>query len=175
MTNENPQPLEIERKYLILMPSPERLSAESTRRIEITQTYLRSEAGISSRRVRRSRDRDGERLYYTEKERLTDATRIEREREITPAEYAALLAEADEERRPIEKTRWCVPWEGHTLEIDVFPFWDDRAFCEVELAAEDERVSLPGWIEVVREVTADRRYTNLALAREIPREDIAGT
>ena len=66
-----------------------------------------------------------------------------------------------------------MPSGGHTLEIDVFPFWADRAFCEVELSAEDERFTLPGWIEVVREVTDDPRYTNSALALSIPDEPLA--
>ena len=68
--------------------------------------------------------------------------------------------------------RWCVPSGSHALEIDVFPFWTDRAFCEVELRSEDERFVLPDWIETVREVTDDRRYTNSALALSIPREEI---
>ena len=62
--------------------------------------------------------------------------------------------------------------ESGTAEIDVFPFWEDRAFCEAELPAEDTPVTLPDWLEVVREVSADKRYTNLALAREIPMEEI---
>lgn len=50
------------------------------------------------------------------------------------------------------------------LEIDLFPFWKDRAFCEVELAREEETVNLPPWLEVIREVTDDPRYTNASLA-----------
>ena len=109
----------------------------------------------------------------TEKTHLTDRTRIEREREITPEEWDALLPQIDRTRRVIEKTRWCVPSGDHTLEIDVFPFWSDRAFCEVELSAEDERFTLPDWLEVVREVTDDKRYTNSALALSIPDEPLS--
>jgi CYTH domain-containing protein len=74
--------------------------------------------------------------------------------------------------RKIEKTRYCVPMGELTAEIDVFPFWSDRAFCEVELPHEDTPVTLPEWLDVVREVSADKRYTNLALAREIPMEEL---
>ena len=166
------EPLEIERKFLIRMPDPERLSRESVRRISITQIYLKNTENVHSRRLRLSRWDGGEARYYNEKVRLTDRTRIEREREIGPEEWDALLAEADPDRRVIEKTRWCVPSGGHTAEIDVFPFWSDRAFCEVELSSEDEAIELPGWIEPVREVTGDARYTNYALALSVPEEDI---
>ena len=72
--------------------------------------------------------------------------------------------------RTIEKTRYLVPFEGHTLEIDVFPFWRDRAFCECELQSQDEPLPLPDWLHVYREVTDDPRYTNRALARSVPDE-----
>ena len=54
----------------------------------------------------------------------------------------------------------------------MFPFWEDRAFCEAELKSEDEPLELPEWMHLVREVSADRRYTNYALARRIPEETL---
>ena len=168
------EPLEIERKFLIRMPEEARLVRESVRRIEISQVYLKTDAPGSSRRLRCSRCDGVETRYFTEKLRLTDRTRIERERVVTPEEWDGLLPEIDPGRRVIEKVRWCVPSGEHTLEIDVFPFWDDRAFCEIELSAEDERFVLPDWIEVVREVTDDPRYTNSALALAVPDETLPG-
>ena len=170
-TADENRPLEIERKFLIRMPDPRRLAAESTRKIRIRQIYLTIDGNAQSRRLRLSCPEGGEETrYYTEKIRLTDRTRIEREREIGPEEWDALMAEADPERRVIEKTRWCVPSGAHTLEIDIFPFWTDRAFCEVELSAEEEHFELPDWLRVIREVTDDSRYTNYALALSIPEE-----
>ena len=169
---EEKVPLEIERKFLIRMPDTEKLKQLSTRRIEITQIYLTPGELGSVRRLRRSRWDGGEARYFTEKLRLSDRTRIEREREITDEEWETLYAQRDEELRIIEKVRWCVPFAGHTLEIDVFPFWTDRAFCEAELESEDEPLELPDWLQLVREVSADRRYTNYALARRLPEEDL---
>ena len=169
---ETGEPLEIERKFLIRIPPEEILRAESTRRIAITQAYLLPGPEGENRRVRHSRWEGGEARYYTEKKKITPVTRIERERTLTQAEYEALCRELDPERRVIEKTRWCVPFAGHTLEIDVFPFWDDRAFCEAELQREDEELRFPPWLEILREVTDDPRYTNSALAREIPMDKL---
>ncbi len=171
MEDTRPEPLEIERKFLIRMPDRAVLERESERFIDMEQIYLLSEDG-SSRRIRRSKCGGEETLSFTEKVFVTHVTRVEREREICPEEWNALLRQADPSRRPIVKRRWCVPYAGHTLEIDVFPFWDDRAFCEAELASETEPLELPGWIRVVREVTEDPRYTNSALARELPAEEL---
>ena len=170
--NPRNEPLEIERKFLIAMPTRDDLERESSGRIEITQIYLCPGAAGENRRIRLSRVDGREIRYYTEKLSLTDRTRIEREREITSAEWEALAKEADPRRRPIEKVRWRVPYAGHVLEIDVFPFWQDRAFCEAELASEEEELLLPSWLRVIREVTEDPRYTNSALAREIPCETL---
>ena len=165
------RPLEIERKFLIRMPDPQRLAAESTRKIRIRQIYLKLSGDAQSRRLRLSRPEGGEeKRYYTEKIRLTDRTRIEREREIGREAWAALMDAAAPARRVLENPRLCLPSGPRTLEIDVFPFWTDRAFCEVELSAEEETFELPDWLRVIREVTDDGSYTNYALARSIPEE-----
>ena len=56
------------------------------------------------------------------------------------------------------------------FEIDVYPFWTDRAIMEIELDSEEREVMLPPFIEVIKEVTGDGRYTNAAIAREVPAE-----
>ena len=169
--NSEKTPLEIERKFLIRMPNKRTLRRESVRRIEITQIYLTPGEAGEVRRLRHSRWDGGEAWYFTEKLRLSDRTRIELPQEQVD-EIKAFKAQADSSLRVIEKVRWCVPFAGHTLEIDVFPFWKDRAFCEAELKSEAEPLELPGWLHVIREVTEDRRYTNFAIAREIPEEEL---
>ena len=91
---------------------------------------------------------------------------------IDEAAYRELLLRADPVRRPIEKTRHCFLHGGKLWELDVFPFWADRAFLEIELKDEGERFELPPGIRLIREVTDDIRYTNAALSFEIPEEDI---
>ena len=166
------EPLEIERKFLIRMPEREDLERCSERFIDIEQIYLLGTEGGGSRRIRRSLCGGEEKRYFTEKVSVTHVTRVEREREISPGEWDELMTQADPERRPIVKRRWCVPYAGHTLEIDVFPFWTDRAFCEAELASEAETLELPPWIRVIREVTEDSRYNNSSLALAVPMDDL---
>lgn len=161
---------EIERKYLIRMPDRAWLEREAEG-TEIIQTYLLAAPGTTERV--RKRGRDG--FYvctHTTKTKLSDLRRVEEEEEITEEEYARLLLRADPSRRVIRKTRWCFRYEGQVFELDVFPFWDDRAYLEIELCDESQEVSLPPSLTIIREVTADPRYTNAALSVEIPYDDI---
>lgn len=169
----NDKPLETERKFLIAMPDPELLDALGFDRIEITQTYLLAPSIDFSSRVRLSIT-DGRRVYTaTEKQRLSDLTRTELEREISEREYTRLLKKADPALRPIKKLRRTAPYAGVLLEIDIYPFWQDRAILETELKSEDQPVSLPDYIRVIREVSFDPRYTNRSLAAAVPYDELS--
>ena len=160
---------EIERKFLIRRPSLSYLE-QYAERSEITQTYLSAPAG-QTERVRR-RGKDGVYAYtHTCKIRLNTVRRIEQETEITRAEYETLLKRADPKCRPIRKERWVLPYRGQSFEIDIFPFWERQAYLELELGDEGQEIDFPPDICLLREVTADPRYTNAALAREIPEEE----
>ena len=162
---------EIERKYLIRMPDTTFLAAHAASS-QIEQTYLRRPAPQVNARVRK-RGREGAWVYtHTQKTRVSDLRRIEDEREIGEDEYRVLLLQADPERKPIRKTRWVLPYKGQSFEIDIFPFWEDRALMEIELMDESQTVELPPEIDTIREVTGDGRYTNAALSREVPFEDL---
>lgn len=158
---------EIERKFLIRRPAAAWLEA-NCEGSDIIQTYLKTEATGHSDRVRRRAGKNGVVYTHTVKRRISDLRREEQEREISEGEYLTLLQRADPERRSIEKRRYVLAYEGKDFEIDVYPFWQDRAVMEIELADEAEAVKLPPEIEIIKEVTRDRRYTNAALAREIP-------
>lgn len=68
------------------------------------------------------------------------------------------------EKPLIEKTRYLVHLGEHEWEIDVFAGENDGLIvAEVELASEDEAISLPDWIGV--EVSSDPRYYNVNLVK----------
>lgn len=158
-------PLEIERKYLIEYPDTVHLDCICFSRSEIVQTYLKSD-GNEVLRVRKRTENGEVRYYLTSKRRVTDVTRIEEEREITATEYYQKLEEADDELNPIEKTRYCLKHEKLIIEIDVYPFWYDKAIMEIELSSEEQNVSFPSDISVIREVTCEKGYSNYELARQ---------
>lgn len=163
--------LEIERKFLIAKPDGEALlrldGADFT---DITQTYLLCEPGATERV--RKRGKNGRFIYtHTIKRRLSRFTHTEDETEIDEAAYEALIARADPSRNPISKRRYTLPRDGHVFEIDVYPFWMRQAVMEVELSSEDESVSMPKEIRILREVSGDRAYSNAGLALAVPAED----
>ena len=162
------QPLEIERKYLIVYPDVEALRQRCSAVYEMEQTYLHAAPGVTARVRRRVGEK--EEFFHTEKERITDRTHVERERTVTREEYEALLKTRDENALTVCKRRYCLPHGGLVFEIDVYPFWKSVAVMEVELEGEEQAFALPDGITVIREVTSDRRMKNAALARHIPSE-----
>ena len=162
------QPLEIERKYLIAYPDTEALRRRCHPIYEMEQIYLHAAPGVTARVRRRMGEK--EEFFHTEKERITARTHVERERIITREEYDALLLQRDESAFPIAKPRYCLPHEGLTFEIDVYPFWKTVAVMEVELEGEEQQFTLPEGITVIREVTEEPWMKNAALARHIPDE-----
>ncbi len=154
---------EIERKFLIrypTLPIPGEVSCEP-----IEQIYLNNQPNVSER----VRDRAG-RYYHTSKIRITGARAEEREEEITRAEYLAYLERRDPACAVIKKVRRVFLFENQTFELDTYPFWSDRAILEIELAGESDRVAIPPFLKVIREVTDDERYKNHSIAQAIPFE-----
>lgn len=159
-------PREIERKYLIKRPDEETLSAlPEVSASEIFQAYLGvSEDGMGRRIRRRGTKKQGYKYYYTKKKEVSFGERIEIEKEITKAEFDKLLGQTDPEREPIEKTRYVFKFSGQTFELDVYPFSEDYATLEIELDDINKKVVIPEEIEVIKDVTGDKRYYNAMLA-----------
>jgi len=166
-----PEPFEIERKFLIKYPDLAALERmPNCSKVEIIQTYLQTGDADEERRVRQ-RGRDGYYIFTeTAKRRITGLKRAETERRLTQAEYLTLLMNADTALRQIRKTRYCLSHANQYLEIDIYPFWGNTAILEAELSDEGQRIDFPGFIEVIREVTGDLRYSNRALAETVPGE-----
>jgi len=159
-----PEPVEVERKYLV-RKSPELLPVPHEE-LEIEQTYLQTSDG-SEARVRR-RGQHGVYLYtHTIKKPLTEGQRVEIERPISGREFAELLPLRDPKRRTIRKRRSCFLWKGFYFELDRFV--EPRAglqLLEIELDDEAAEIPLPPWLEIERDVTEDKTYSNFVLASD---------
>lgn len=159
-----PEPFEIERKFLIEYPDIKWLdSLTNCQRIEIIQTYLKSD---SDEEVRvRQRGFDGHYIYFqTIKRKVSEIKRVEIERRLSESEYIRLLMNVDTTRRQIRKDRYCLTYENQYFEIDVYPFWNDKAIAEIELSDENAEIKFPKQIKVIKEVTDDESYKNASLA-----------
>ena len=160
-----PEPCEIERKFLIEYPDLVALEKlPNCQRVEIIQTYLTAPEGEESRI--RQRGIGGNYIYFqTTKKKISGLKRVEVERRLSKDEYLQLLMDADPDCRPIRKTRYCLTYDNQYFEIDVYPFWKDKAIMEIELNSGNEEIRFPDRIKVIREVTEDDSYKNAALAR----------
>ena len=167
-----PEPLEMERKFLIEYPDISWLERQpNCRKVDITQTYLLSNPGEEVRV--RQRGYDGNYTYYeTRKKPIDGLKRVELERKLTRKEYLKRLVKADPNKRTIRKTRYCLMYQGQYFEIDVYSFWSDRAVVEIELSDEHAPVTLPPELKIIREVTDDPAYRNAAMAQILPQETL---
>lgn len=159
-TSDAALPREIERKYL-LSREPHLPAGLSGEVLSIEQGWLPGEA--LRHRLRRVRDARGERFEHALKVGA-GLERIEIEEALSRADFERLWPATEGCR--IAKVRTRVRVGAHLWELDRFldrPLW----LAEVELDDPAERVELPAWLVacVVREVTEEPAYTNLALAR----------
>ena len=160
-----PEPYEIERKFLIEYPVLSELEKlPNCQRVEIIQTYLTAPDGEESRV--RQRGINGNYIYFqTTKKNINGLKRVEVERRLSKDEYLRLLMDADPNCRPIRKTRYCLTHANQYFEIDVYPFWNHQAIVEIELNDENSPICFPAELKVIREVTEDEAFKNASLAR----------
>lgn len=163
-----PGPGQLQRKFLIEMPDVSALNNNpNCTHVEIMQTYLLAD---ETHEVRvRQRGVDGDYLYTkTVKEQGEPGVKLRRivhEHRLTETEYLAELMNADPALSPIRKDRYCLCEANKCLQIDVFPFWSDRALLEFPLGSKDETVNIPKQFKVIEEVTSNPAYFNKELAR----------
>jgi CYTH domain-containing protein/predicted ATPase len=160
-----PVPKEIERKYLIKMPTDSEInSLGCISKTNIIQTYLKQSNENTERRVRqRGSKEDGFTFYYTEKTQIGLGTRIEKEERISQNDYISYLTEADTSLHQISKVRRCFIYNKRYFELDIYPFDSDYAILEIEVNDINESIELPPF-SIVKEVTDDESFKNHSLA-----------
>lgn len=157
-------PIETERKFLISFPDTEVLSKNKNCKIKrIEQTYLVAEKGVT-RRIRKIECDGTTSFVFTEKRRISSLSCFEDEKTITLSEYQHLMCTADPSRTTVFKTRYVLPFENHTIEVDIYDFWKNLAILEIELESENDSFEIPDYISIIKEVTDDKRFKNVNLA-----------
>lgn len=164
-----PKHFEIERKFLIEYPDLKLLlNIKTCRKIPITQAYLTTpDEGYF--RVRKRGEGNNAVYIKTVKIKISDIKRIEIENYISEKEYNDYLSHKEYVTGVISKDRYCIVWENSYYELDVYPFWSDKATLELELLSEEQSYVLPDFVKLIREVTFEKEYRNLALAQKYGR------
>ena len=161
---------EIERKFIIALPDLKMLSRlEGYDKSEIEQTYLESPPHVTHR-VRARRRANSVVFTETKKVRIDKMSAYEDEREIGVSEYRERLENIKDGTRTLYKTRHVFAYADHMIEIDVYPEWRETAVMEIELSSRDEKIELPAYTRVIREVTGMREYSNAAMSERFPDE-----
>lgn len=147
--------IEIERKFLVIGE----FKSFVTKSYRITQGYLCADS-VRTVRVRTK----GEKGYLTIKGATNENgfSRFEWEKEIPLNEALQLLELC--EAGVIDKTRYEVPFDGKTFEVDEFYGESEGLIiAELELEAENESFSKPHWLG--KEVTGDKKYYNSYISK----------
>ena len=156
-----PQPIEIERKYLVDVTGDIPNSNVS----EIEQTYLVPVDG-KERRIRK-RGENGNYIYFlTVKTPISDDRRIETECRIDEKEYLELLSEANSEKVTILKERCCFLWDSRYFELDSFinPVLEHK-MLEIEDVEDHSQIKFPPFLRVIEDVTGNENYYNTNIAK----------
>jgi CYTH domain-containing protein len=148
---------EIERKFLI-----KRLPVEilRSRHFPILQGYLANETGGRHVRLRKK----AKTVTLTFKVGRGSA-REEREIRLSGRQFETLWP-ATKGRR-LRKTRYEIPWKNLKIEIDIYHSWNHGLMvAEVEFPSDEScrKFKPPSWFG--REVTGEKRYSNVRLAIE---------
>ena len=148
-------PREIERKFLVTGD----FRQDACDSFRLVQGYISTDPDRTVRvRIK------GEQGFLTIKGRscADGLSRYEWEKEIPLAEARELMALCGPE--VIDKTRYLVPFGGHTYEVDEF-YGSNQGLilAEIELGDEQETFLKPSWLG--EEVTGNTRYYNSMLMK----------
>jgi CYTH domain-containing protein len=103
--------------------------------------------------------------HYNQKKLVEKGVHEEKEHEITKKQFENYLKNPHPDKFTVEKTRFVFKYQGQIFELDVFkgPL-KGLAILEIELKNKKQKVSLPAFLDIKKEVTDDKRYNNFSLA-----------
>lgn len=164
-----PVPIEIERRFLVKsLPdfSDTAFNHIKIQKIFIEQIYLKSQNENEELRIRKRSQWDSSNYYRTTKDRRGQWP-IEKETSISARDYLALQDLKDPQKDIIHKNRYCFVYENQYFELDHFIAPDrhkGKIILEIELTEENKEVKIPPFLEVMKEITEDKSYSNYSLA-----------
>lgn len=161
-----PVPLEIERKFLLKSPMDWRSPhIKGAQQVQIEQIYLLSHPKEEIR-IRKRSQGDSHAYYRTCKIKIRPGIRQEKEEAISAKEYLDLQQLRDPNFETIRKFRYCFIYKNQYFELDTFITPRKTPdILEIELTEENDKVEIPPFLDIEKEVTGDDRYSNRELAR----------
>jgi CYTH domain-containing protein len=176
-----------EKKYLIEMIDLDMLKHKySTEIIYVERTYLRQTSEGIERVIKHTSDIDtgtssptspttatgesksntkSDRYYYIENCSDIDIYKDDIEKQISLKDYNRLKQEKKEGTHSLKRKRVKFIYNGTYFEIDIYPFWDNKAILKLERSSENnDNITLPKEIKVLEDITNNTEYKQKNLA-----------
>lgn len=159
-----PEHREIEKKFVVSPLSPKDIPVAS-QTVGIMQIYLANDT--CSERIRvRTQEYFGSAYFHTAKQG-NPGNLIEHERQISAQEFRNLMQRLDPSRRAITKSRTCFVWNEHYYELDAFGWPHEGLYMlEAERHFPRQKIAIPPFCTIIKDVSTDSQYTNSHLARK---------
>lgn len=159
-----PAPIEVERKFLIPLDTDPGTFPVLSVVVEICQTYLRTVKPGVEKRIRVRTQNNASIYTYTEKQKIGHGARLEKEQIISDREYARLYADRDRSRKDVKKFRYSFIWENQYFQLDRITSPEPLVLLEAEVTDIQQKLLMPPFIKVSKEVTDDPLYNNSSIA-----------
>jgi CYTH domain-containing protein len=158
-----PVPLEIEKRYLVKSLPNFKANDIHFQKIHIEQKYLVLKDG-SLVRIRR-RSQGGFDTFYKTIKIGEGLIRREASEIIVEKKYAELSQYQQKRTFTITKDRYCFLYKNQYFEFDKIHSPKKILFLEIELTEENDKIELPPFVKVIKEVTDDPSYSNYAISK----------
>lgn len=169
--------LEIEKKFIVKIPKDESKLKQLFDSLEdvlyIEQIYLQKEDPKESQsaRVRKTVSLvDGStKLEVNKKNKIEKGVSQEKEGEVSLKDFINLAKKADPEQNVLIKKRFVFKYKNQTFELDKFiepNYLKGLCILEIELSDKNEKINLPPFLDIVKEVTEESKYNNYFLAKK---------
>jgi CYTH domain-containing protein len=98
-------------------------------------------------------------IYSTEIRYVQNGERIHKKKQITAREYIHLLEQKDPSKKQVRKIRQCFIFERQYFMVESFTNVDGNpSILRVESTGEAQKIMLPPFVKVLREVTNEEFY-----------------
>lgn len=159
-----PKPFEAKKKYLIEYPDLSLLEKlENVEKVELDQTYLKAD---NDEKIQiRKRGLGDDCIYYQTRVRIQNGQLLQVEKRLSKSEYEDKLTHADPTRKKLHRTRYCIVDNNQYMEIDIYPFWNDKAILNIDVLDVNSSVYIPDYVKVVEDITNNPQYFNSELSK----------
>ncbi len=164
-TLDAPYPIQTQYKYLVESVDLDKLAECLPVKLELEQFF--TQGNDSENTMVRKTTKDGDSTYNSTTKRETDnpSERITTSRRITDKDYNELSSQTED--KTIKKYRYCFTYNKQYYRLDLFEEPVGLIILETGLTNENNKVEIPDFIKIKKDITDDLSYRNSNIYRKI--------